>query len=426
MVIRNLLKILYFSSILLPVIAQAAEPSLTDLKAELAVLMKKVHALESAQNYQRENTVKTSSVIGLRSKIDGSDLLVSLPSMNEDIRLLEQRRILAHEQLGQFRPSIQLSGGISGQAYWQSVGGVSQNDIDLTNFMLTVFSVVNPWVQMVGTINYDNDPFDDEFGLRISNSRIYLKRAFMTIGNLQESKFYASLGQMYLPFGRYNSSALSTPFTALLGRVSARNLVVGYVDDAKDHRFLFSGFLGTGDASTAGEEDRVNEGGVNALFSWHNDVTFGMGWLYNLGAANGVIGALGVDNHAQGHVVHGLDAYLALAHGSYQLKSEYLTALSAFAAGDTDAVTIVDQRPKTFHTELALSPVSGTPLLLAMDYNLSWHAEHLMARRSLGLIISQAFWRDTIGAIEFRHNWLYDDGSSHADNRMLAQFSVYF
>ena len=410
--------------------AYASEPTLAELKAELNALTKQVNALERKQVQSRLSSVKTSPVVGLRSKMDGSDLLINLPSMNEDVRLLAQRRTYEdHHGADPFRPTLRLSGSLTGQSYWQKTQGDDKTSIDLTGFSVTLFSLVNPWVQAVGTINYDNDPFDDENGFRISNSRLYLKRAFITVGNLRKSGFYGSLGQMYLPFGRYSSAALTSPFTQMLGRVSARNLVVGYMAAKDDYKFLISGFLGGADASTVPEKDQINEGGVNALVSWlgkDRGIVLGAGWLYNMGAANGVIGALGVDNHAQGKVVHAMDAHTELSVDNYYLNLEYVSALSSFADGDSAAIEITGQRPSAFHSEIGIRPHTKRPSSLAVDYNVSWSAENLLPRSSLGLIASQVIWRDTVASAEYRHNHLYAGDSTHADNRFLAKIGVYF
>ena len=62
---------------------------------------------------------------------------------------------------------------------------------------------------------------------RISNSRVFLDRGFIIIGNFNRSPIYGSLGQMYVPFGRYGSNMISLPLTYFIGKTKARAISVG-------------------------------------------------------------------------------------------------------------------------------------------------------------------------------------------------------
>ena len=67
------------------------------------------------------------------------------------------------------------------------------------------------------SIDFDNAPLRNPLtlgsGNPINNSRLFLQRAFFTIGNLDTSPIYFSMGQMFVPFGDYTTYQLSNPVT---------------------------------------------------------------------------------------------------------------------------------------------------------------------------------------------------------------------
>lgn len=67
-------------------------PAFAALPAKLNSPQQSAEAKHITKHYVTGITVTTSNVFDLRSAFDGSDLLSSLPSMNEDLLLLKQHQ----------------------------------------------------------------------------------------------------------------------------------------------------------------------------------------------------------------------------------------------------------------------------------------------------------------------------------------------
>ena len=143
-----------------------------------------------AENFTRGATVTTSPYLGLRSAFDASDLVVNISTMNEDLRLLQQRETIEQAyrdaHLAPFasdRPILELSGTLEAQGIYQDTYvGPSTTDIDLTKAEIDFLSYISPWVLGIMTIDYDNTPLPGltnpdvniaGVGQRIGNSRSF-------------------------------------------------------------------------------------------------------------------------------------------------------------------------------------------------------------------------------------------------------------
>lgn len=234
-----------------PVITKAAAPS-----TKQSVKLKKfhstqitVHALEAHPESMRfyptalvaDNHVVTyiagtpvvsSPYLGARPAFDGSDYIVNISSINRDIRLMQQRRRLyrAYQSIGYPVPSmpiISLSGksepvGVINNSY----NGHTDADLTLGSSELNVAAAVNSNVEAYIALAYDESP--PEIGPRINNSSFNLNLGFVNIGNLDRSPIYFTAGQLYVPFGRYSSSMISSPLPLMLSRTKTRPFILGY------------------------------------------------------------------------------------------------------------------------------------------------------------------------------------------------------
>ncbi|MAZ77975.1 MAG: hypothetical protein CMF39_04795, partial [Legionellaceae bacterium] len=150
--------------------------------------------------------VVTGPSVGLPSHYDGSSLVVNSPSINTDYRLLqrsstERTQLHAHGYQSTY-PHVVLSGNLEGAvSYTSPYSGSYQSDINLTGAELAAYMEITSWVNGFMTVDYDDTPVASGPG-RVENSRFFLDKGFITIGNLDRSSFYGSMGQMYVPFGR--------------------------------------------------------------------------------------------------------------------------------------------------------------------------------------------------------------------------------
>ena len=127
---------------------------------------------------------------------------------------------------GEF-PLLMLSGKVEGQGIYQTLyHGGHASKFDLSAAEVDVIPVLNRWANGFIGIKYDNTP--PAVGPVVSNSRVFVDRAFLTVGNLSCFPVYATLGQTYVPFGTYSSNFIAAPLTQLMFQTKGRALILGY------------------------------------------------------------------------------------------------------------------------------------------------------------------------------------------------------
>ena len=163
---------------------------------------------EHVLTYIAGTPVISSPYLGSRPAFDGSDYIVNISSINRDIRLMQQRRSLerAYTKMGYpqpDRPILAISGavvpfGSIGRLYF----GDTDADWNLGSNELDLAAILNKNVEAYMALAYNAAP-PARGGPRVTNSALNLNMGFVNIGDLERSPFYATLGQLYVPFGRY-------------------------------------------------------------------------------------------------------------------------------------------------------------------------------------------------------------------------------
>lgn len=421
---------------------------------------------EDSTVFTRGDTVTTSPYIGIRSAYNASDLIVNLSSMNEDLRFLQEQQKLAKQLKNQRlpyldHPVIELSGDVVGQAYWaQSYDRSSRHDINLTNTRFDVFAHASEWAMGYISFNYDNAGVDELLqgsGFRLGNSRIFLERAFLTIGNLDYSPVYFSLGQMYVPFGRYATSAVTTALTTALGQTNTRAALLG-VNYEGFYGSVY-GFRGDSDVDSTG----INQWGANAGYRYScNDISAeaGAGYIANIADSTGIqrtgffdrdeFTGFGVSRQTEKlkHRVPAYDLHTELGYQSLGFAAEYIAATRHFVTGDMN-FNDHGARPTALHVEANYRFELGAfPAAVAAAYDRSHDALALnLPKDSYIGTFNISLWKNTIESFEYRHDENYHghdtsaglvptaggpavtapgpNGGGHR-NLFLAQIGVYF
>lgn len=432
---------------------------------------KKSHAA-SAYPLGHFVTITTSPFLGKNVAFDASNLLYEVSSNNEDLRLLQQKKKdlnkLAADGYKMTRPMVELSGGVVGQVY--SAGGfntVANDDVSLSTAELDLNAMASSWASAFMSLAYDGAPVST--GNRAPNARIYLKRGFLTLGNLNVTPLYGSIGLMYAPFGRYSSGMLSTPLTLSLGRIRSEVALLG----VSFNNGLFASVYGFAGSRTSGGSGLFRQGGVNAgfkhkLFAGKGKVSVGAGWVSNIADSEGMQGtgkpsligppaapvaqfsgfASATGSNALVHNVDGMDFYGKFGYGPVTLMAEYLGAARRF--GSTDLTfNGAGAEPRAMHAEinyaLPFSKKRGTTLGFA--YGETWQALGLnLPKQSYTVFLSTSLLRETIESIEYRHDTDYAAtdvangstlpiagvtntafrGSGRGRNSVIGQVGVYF
>lgn len=391
-------------------------------------------------------TVTTAPWVG-KSAYDASDLVYEMSSMKEDLWLLEQRQALEHDlnQVGDSldnRAIIELSGGLEGQAiYDNDFTGVDNGSIALSTAEIDIVPMVSTWASGFFSLDYNTQPAST--GARNPIATIYLKRGFVTIGNLDKSPIYFSIGQMYPAFGRYSSALLTAPMTLSMMRILAPTMNLGFIKNGYyGSVFGYEGNTNNGNnfihegGADLGYKNATNYGAIQFGVSYDTNIADSQGMQNNglsTNNASGVptqfagyqgtsVGAGSTNPENLQHAVGGGDAHLELGYHNWYWVTEYMSAVERFSPLD---MSFYGQGalPSALHTELDYTWHLTHPWTLGVAYGQSWDALALnLPQNSYWVLLSTSLWKDTVEGIEYRHDTNY--GATTAANATGAGLPV--
>ena len=404
--------------------------------------------------------VVTSPYLGSRPAFDGSDYIVNISSINRDIRLMQQRRRLAraYQSMGYPVPSVPII-ALSGKSepiatLNKPYYGRTTGDLSLGSSELDVAAILNDKVEAYIGIAYDDSP-PTVGGQRISNSSFDLNMGFVNIGNLDQSPFYFTAGQLYVPYGRFSSAMVSAPLTMLLARTKSRPFILGYKSQQETGPFA---------AVYAFKSDTtLHSSGVGGL---------NMGYVFKQGDATGEIGASYIDSldDATGmqytgsqpgttfggfasstngnelvSKVPGVGVHGNVSYDRYNLTAEWVGTAGSFRAQDL-SFNGRGAKPQAAQLEAGMTFMAfDRPSSVALGYQ--WSKDTLalnLPQHRLSGVFNISIWKDTVESLEYRHDIDFNStqyangaapaglvnantiGSGRTSNTLLAQIGVYF
>lgn len=372
---------------------------------------------------------------------NGGDLIVNFSSINKDVALLQQRQTFQHAlyDLGYSMPRagtlIELSGELEGLAQVQTRNPNNYySALDLTDAELDMQILANRW--LTGFISFGYNNFPNSAGNRQFASGVQLTNGFLTFGDLDVTKWRASFGQMYVPFGLYNSFMVTDPINKTLFRTLGRPILVGYgvpgTPGFNGSVYAFQGTTFTGNitpntaqGNNASWNRSINQYGADANYQFNINsnvrTTLGASYIANVADSTGMQSTnvkinsssfQGFSNNSGSevlaHLVPGIDGRGELDVYDYSLIGEYTTATRAFSPLNL-TYNGAGAKPSAWHGEgvYSFSPW-GKPSTFAISYDRSYQALGLnVPQSSVGVAWNISFWRNTMLSLELRRNTNY-------------------
>lgn len=405
--------------------------------------------------------VSTGPYVGVPIQYAGTDLIINSPSVNTDLQLLGIRKSI-HQQLmamggminkEPYHSHLLLSGVVQAQANYTNVGGApSTSNIDVTNVSIDAF-MLGPSEWILGFIELSGDTSaPTASAYTVSNSRVYVNKAFITLGNLSESPYYGTFGQYYVPFGTYSSLMVKDVLTKVIFRTKARALTLG-VREPGENAFFGSAYIFRGD-SHASSVSKINNGGINLGYFYNTGIfhgRFGGGVIANVADAAGFQTGNGFGNNEQlVHRVPGYNLRGVFSFGPHvDFIAEYITASTAFNPTNM-SFNGSGAKPWAFDTELAytFTMFDNKPTTAAIGYQKSGQALSMgIPTTRYSLVFNTSWWRNTLQSLELRRDIHYAAsdtangpttnpagactantcvGSGKPDNAVTVQFDYYF
>lgn len=404
--------------------------------------------------------VISAPYLGSRPAFDGSDYIVNISSINRDVRLMQQRRSLerAYEKVGYplpDRPILALSGavvpfGSVGQLYF----GNTDADWNLGSNELDLAAVLNKNVEAYMALAYNAAP-PARGGPRVTNSALALNMGFVNIGDLDRTPWYVTMGQLYVPFGRFSTSMISATLPMMLTRIKSRPVILGY-------------------------KSQKDTGVFAAIYGYHGDTTLGgagvgganLGYILDLKQATAEIGASFVSsiNDSSGfqtsggtpgvtfggfgsfsngsenvHKIPAVGVHMSTGFDRYSLTAEWVTVTQPFNVNDL-SFDGNGAFPQAFQLEGGVTFESfHRPSSVGVSWQ--WSKQALAVNLPLqrfNAVYNISIWKDTVESLEYRHDIDYSSisyangaapmgttnqntvGTGGAADTLSLQVAVYF
>jgi len=394
------------------------------LKQEVDYIKQGVSDLRNrVGNKEDYGYVISSPYVGVRATYNANDLLTNLPSVNLDTRLLEQRKeiseyLAAHKIPQHQRPYIALSGAVEAQAiarrdYTQG----SKSDLNLSRTELDFEGNIAPWTTALVEMIYDDT--SPLLGSRVSNSKAYVETGFITFGDLSQSPWYTTLGQLYVPFGRYYNFMVTDPMTKILGRTLERIVSLGYTDG----RFYGGVYAYKGDSYTDDRSSNINSWGLNLGYAtlWNNiGIKLGVSYISNLADSKGMQNTksanfAGFKTHEKlDHFVPAVNLRGAVQYNNYSFIAEYVGAIRHFDRASDMSFNNRGARPQALDLEENYNfNFMNKMTSFAVGYGRTWDSLAVnLPKNSAFAKLGIEWFKSTIESIEFRQDWNYSKSTT--------------
>jgi len=237
--------------------------------------------------------------------------------------------------------STEISGLVEAELeFVDDFDGTSSSNIVLATAEISLDSELSEWFGAHVSLLYEQDVTD----LQVDNGYIEYGNAFL-------SSIFARLGQLYVPFGAFESNMVSDPFTLVLAETREVAFTIGYESGLHATMYLFNGEL-----QEAGSDDSIDNIGVDLGYIYEGEsmsFDIGFGYINNIGESdflNEIIVNKTGDTET-GEYVPGMIAHLIFQWGSFQFIGELAAATKDFAAGEV--YDGLKSRPSASNLELA-------------------------------------------------------------------------
>jgi hypothetical protein len=250
--------------------------------------------------------------------------------------------------------------------------------------------------------------------------------AILTWNNL-ESLLYVAAGQMYVPFGKFESNMISDPLILQLGEIRETAAKIGF--EAGNLYGSFYGFNGT---TNDDSDDTIDHYGANfGFFQERENINYDLGLSYisDIGDTDGISDALG-EEMKDYDSVNGLSAHFILNRSSFGLMGEYITALDQFNA-DHLAFNGNGAEPKAWNVEAGYTfNLLGKETIFALGYQATEESLALeLPKTRITGVISMASYKNTTISLEYASYKDYDQndgGTGERAESVIFQVAVEF
>lgn len=309
---------------------------------------------------------------------------------------------------GSLSENITLSGVIEVEAGYEKNGEDSSDIVVATvevGIDAQIVKHVSGHILFLYEIDEDETPFD-------------VDEAIISINGEDVVPLYLNAGQMYLPFGNFESHMISDPVTLELGETRESAVVAGFATDWID----ISAGVFNGDINETGE-DKIESYVACAVFTLPENtvanfgLTAGASYISNIGDSDFLqddIGAATIEDYVPGY-----SAFVSISVlDRFFFNAEYLTAADEFAAGELSFDGEQEFKPSTWYAEVAVGIIED--LEIAVHYAESDDCDDVLPENRYGAAITYGLFESTSLGLEYLHDEFENDVEADIVTAQLA------
>ncbi|TAA41762.1 LbtU family siderophore porin [Corallincola spongiicola] len=313
----------------------------------------------------------------------------------EQLEKAQDEQAKANAPASEWNKYITVSGVVEVEAgYADPFAGDSESDIVLATAELGVTAIVHPWVAADIVFLYEEDETDLEVDV-----------ATVTIAN-PDGSWHLLAGKQYLPFGNYETSAISDPLTLKIGEILESAVLIG----VENSGFHIAGYVFNGDLDEDGD-NQIDSFGATAGYRFENDnnaFAANVGYINSIGDADALSDTL-PSSEVQEYV-GGIAFDATYSFSDFTLIGEYVSATDNFSA-DEIAFNGKGVEPAAWNLEVDYAfAIANMGAVAALAYQgtdeavaLELPESRIVAALSLGIFDNTAL------AFEYAYDTDYDE-----------------
>lgn len=340
-------------------------------------------------------------------------------------QLEEKLKTGGNGALAEWTERISISGVVEVEAGYMSTDPVEGDNTDDSDIAVATVEVG------IGAKIVDHVSGDILF-LYEDGEDILVDEAFITIDGEDVIPLYLRAGELYVPFGNFESHMISDPLTLEIAETREAAVQVGTETGGfYGSTFVFNGDVNESDA----DDDHIDNFGANAGFGMASNAfkfDVGVSYINNLIDADGWEGAIEDINSeveegeefALNEFVGGVGAYAIIGIGPVTIIGEYVTALDDVQWIDSEGNLTNEHQIAAWNVEIGLGFAIGSKeATLAIAYQATDNAQNrLPETRYLGTFGVSIFENTTL-ALEY----LMDEYENDEEASLLtAQLAIEF
>ena len=249
---------------------------------------------------------------------------------------------------------------------------------------------------------------------------IVFDEAFITLSGGENLPIYLKVGELYVPFGFFESNMISDPLTLEIGETRETALEVGY----EMAGFYCAGYLFNGDVDEAGEDNEVDNFGLNAGYAMETDAVnldVGIGYINNLFDSDGMNDILDGSGADLDEYVGGLALHGVLNLGPLTLIGEYVSATDDPEWSYADGTTGKGDKPSAWNAEVDYTfEMAGKETVVGFACQGTDNLEDELPETRVVGAVAVGILANTTLALEYLHDEFESDDEADVITAQLA------